>query len=267
MFVEGSVDTFALAGVTFGIDAVVGASTAKLCFTAGTEISTEGGLKPIEEIEIGDKVWSYNEQTGETSLKEVVALYESEKYNLVEVTVDGEIITSTDTHPYFVHGKGWIRADELEVGDILIDVNGDEVIVQATRSYTSEEPVTVYNFEVEDNHTYFVGQQQVLVHNKCTDTAKKNGHMLGTNGTQVSSKTTWKNGKTERIDVENPAPGKRPGQIHYHDSNNNKYYYDVNANAFYNQKTGMHAPNNIQKLLESKEFKNGINKALQILGE
>src|SRR5699024_10206293 len=44
--------------------------------------------------------------------------------------------------------------------------------------------------------------------------------MLGKNGTQVSSKTTWKNGKTERIDVENPSPRKRPGQIHYHDVNN-----------------------------------------------
>ena len=57
-------------------------------------------------------------------------------------------------------------------------------------------------------------------------------HMLGENGTQVSSKTIWKNGKTERIDVENPAPGERPGQVHYHDSNNNKYYYDMDNNIF-----------------------------------
>lgn len=50
--------------------------------------------------------------------------------------------------------------------------------------------------------------------------------MMCGNGTQVSSKTTWQNGKTERSDVENPAPGERPGQVHYHDSNNNKYYYE-----------------------------------------
>ncbi len=53
--------------------------------------------------------------------------------------------------------------------------------------------------------------------------------MLGANGTQVSSKTTWQNGKTERIDVENPSPG----QVHYHDANNNKYYYDIDNNKFY----------------------------------
>lgn len=30
-----------------------------------------------------------------------------------------------------------------------------------------ETPVTVYNFEVEDFHTYYVGNNAVLVHNKC----------------------------------------------------------------------------------------------------
>lgn len=29
-------------------------------------------------------------------------------------------------------------------------------------------PVTVYNFEVEDWHTYFVGSNKILVHNKCS---------------------------------------------------------------------------------------------------
>ena len=91
--------------------------------------------------------------------------------------------------------------------------------------------------------------------------------MLGANGTQVSSKTTWKNGKTERIDVENPLPGKRPGQIHYHDAHNNKYYYDTDDKLFYNQKTGEFAPKEVQKLLKGNSFANGIKKALKVLGE
>lgn len=92
-------------------------------------------------------------------------------------------------------------------------------------------------------------------------------HMVGENGTQTSSKTTWKNGKTERIDVENPAPGERPGQVHYHDSSNNKWYYDIEENVFYDQKTGDLAPKSVQKLLNDKNFMKGIKKALDILGE
>ena len=33
-------------------------------------------------------------------------------------------------------------------------------------------PVTVYNFEVEDFHTYYVSEQKVLVHNTCAATEK-----------------------------------------------------------------------------------------------
>ena len=91
--------------------------------------------------------------------------------------------------------------------------------------------------------------------------------MLGAKGTQVSNKKTWKNGNTERLEVENPAPGRRPGQIHYHDSTNKKYYYDIDNNFFYDQKTGILAPIKIQNLLKDVKFKEGIKKALEILGE
>ena len=70
----------------------------------------------------------------------------------------------------------------------------------------NNESVKVYNFKVDEYHTYFVGKSILLVHNS---------QCIGEHGTQTSSKTIWKNGKTERIDVENLAPGVRDGNIHY----------------------------------------------------
>ncbi len=96
---------------------------------------------------------------------------------------------------------------------------------------------------------------------------KDSGHMVGENGTQVTSKTTWQNGKTERLDVENPAPGERDGQIHYHDANNKKYMYDFQRNVFYDEETKILAPKSVQKLLEDKKFQKGMEQALKILGE
>ena len=92
-------------------------------------------------------------------------------------------------------------------------------------------------------------------------------HKIGEHGTRVDSKTTWRNGKTERIDVENQKPGSRPGQIHYHDGKNKKYIYDIKNNYFYDAKTGQLAPNKVQNLLKNKDFVKGINSALKILGE
>ena len=41
------------------------------CFTGDTLVSTEDGDRRIDELESGDKVWSYNTETGEKELKEV----------------------------------------------------------------------------------------------------------------------------------------------------------------------------------------------------
>ena len=93
-------------------------------------------------------------------------------------------------------------------------------------------------------------------------------HMLGENGTQIGgSKTTGKNGGTERVDVENPAPGERPGDLHYHESNNTKWRYDVNTGNLVDPDTGELAPSRVQKVTEETWFQNAIKKGLKILGE
>ncbi|WP_244986342.1 VENN motif pre-toxin domain-containing protein [Rosenbergiella epipactidis] len=97
------------------------------------------------------------------------------------------------------------------------------------------------------------------------------GHMLGANGVKVPSKTIWKGVGKERIDVENPNPGQRPGQVHYQDNKNNKYYYDPRNNNFYmfdSTKSKVPAPSSVNKLLDDPKFKQAIDKGMnQYLGE
>ena len=54
-----------------------------------------------------------------------------------------------------------------------------------------ESPVKVYNFEVEDFHTYFVGESSVLVHNQCTELTRKQQQQIEDlrSGKDVSVKT------------------------------------------------------------------------------
>jgi RHS repeat-associated protein len=91
--------------------------------------------------------------------------------------------------------------------------------------------------------------------------AGASGAMLGANGTQVTSKTLWEDGK-EHIDVENPNPGQRPGQIHYQDSSNNKYIYDVKTGQF----EGL-SNSQSKQLLSKPEVQQAIQKGLNYLGE
>ncbi|MCM1006349.1 MAG: polymorphic toxin-type HINT domain-containing protein [Ruminococcus flavefaciens] len=62
-----------------------------------------------------------------------------------------------------------MEAGNLLVGDKLISANSDDLLIEDYHIALTEEPVSVYNFQVEDFHTYFVGNCAVWVHNaECT---------------------------------------------------------------------------------------------------
>ena len=131
-------------------------------FVAGTLIITEDGEKPIEEIQIGDKVLSQNVETGEKGYKEVKRLYIKEIDTLVHLKINGEEIDTTENHPFWVVGIGWIAAGNLRVGDKVLLKTGEISTVESITVEKLDKPVKVYNFEVEDWHTYFVAESGIL---------------------------------------------------------------------------------------------------------
>ena len=137
------------------------------CFIAGTLVATETGYVTIENIKAGDLVWAHDPETGETALKPVVQTFRNETTEWIHVTVNGETLTCTPEHPFYSPIKGWTSAVDLRAGDILVMLNGEYVVVEQVQHELLESPETTYNFEVEDYHTYYVGESSVHVHNAC----------------------------------------------------------------------------------------------------
>ena len=79
--------------------------------------------------------------------------------------INGEEIVTTVDHPFYVKNQGFIKAGELIVGDELLDVNGNVLLVENFDVELTDDSVKVYYFQVEDFHTYLVGGFGVLVHN------------------------------------------------------------------------------------------------------
>ena len=138
-----------------------------VCFVAGTPVLAACGYVSIEEIKVGDMVWSKNADNGEMALKVVRQTYVRETSELVHLSVGEERITTTPEHPFYVPQKGWTAASQLRAGDILVRHDGQYVVVEKVQHEILEAPITVYNFEVADFHTYYVGYGSVLVHNTC----------------------------------------------------------------------------------------------------
>ena len=139
------------------------------CFVAGTLVLTSLGLKAIENIHPGDKVLATDPETGWQEEKEVVRTFVKETDTLVHLRISGEEIVTTETHPFYVDGEGWVTAGELTEEDYVLDSEGRRLQVEEKYVEELEESVKVYNFEVEEYHTYYVGDAGILVHNKCWD--------------------------------------------------------------------------------------------------
>jgi len=52
---------------------------------------------------------SEDEITGEVAIKEVTQTYVNETDELIHIGVNGETISATLTHPFYVDKLGWIR--------------------------------------------------------------------------------------------------------------------------------------------------------------
>ena len=136
------------------------------CFIAGTLVLTTTGLLAIEKLNPGDKVISTDPDTLETSEKTVLETYIRKVDRLVHLVINGEEIVTTDNHPFYVQDRGFIEAGRLFVDDKLVSVNGDDLFVEYVKTEELDTLIDVHNFQVEDFHTYFVGNLLAWVHNK-----------------------------------------------------------------------------------------------------
>ena len=178
-------------GIGGGLGGVGGAAytrftsaTAKACFTADTPVlMADGTTKPIARVEAGDTVLAHNPDTAEDEPRRVLDTHTHENIPTWRLeTSDGGTITTTATHPFWVDGKGWTSARDLEPGDRLHtlqtkntdhtagpapDNPGLEVVSITPTGQTT----TVHNLTIQGLHNYHVlttTGTPALAHNTCT---------------------------------------------------------------------------------------------------
>ena len=135
------------------------------CFVKGTKVKTENGFKNIEDIKIGDKVYSYNLDNNSLELKKVLNTIKSNTIDTYKATIGGKTVEMSPKHQLYIIDKGWVRAYNLNVNDKLLDVNGKQVSISKIEYIKYDSPIDTYNLTIEGNNNYFVTDIQVLVHN------------------------------------------------------------------------------------------------------
>ncbi len=86
------------------------------------------GVQNIEKFKIGDIVLSYNERTGRKEWDEVSGLFHRCDKRLLNLKFsNGNELSLTGNHPIYVHGKGWVKVDDIEVGDQVIQCKSNSL--------------------------------------------------------------------------------------------------------------------------------------------
>jgi hypothetical protein len=144
------------------------------CFAAGTPILGEHGSRPIEEYRAGDKVWARDENNPDSApaLKSIEECFVNE-LPIWHVHIGGQVVRTTDEHPFWVERRGWTATKNLLAGDRILGRTGETAVVEEVFATGLWE--TVYNFRVAEYHTYFVGEESwgfaVWAHNTCAPAA------------------------------------------------------------------------------------------------
>lgn len=181
--------------------------------------------KKVEDIVIGDNVLSYNEKTGKKEWDKVIDTSNMFSDEIMTINFsNGNRLKCTPNHPIYIHDKGWVKSEDLVIGDRAIQLNysglsnrlkhlvshgwskgltrdNDErintEIITVTSIERTRKNTRVYDISTEKNHNFFA--YGVLVHNT------KEGAMnrkMNSSGYVVVYTTTERDAAKVRVEFE-----------------------------------------------------------------
>ena len=150
--------------VNLSADQTLYAHWSSSCFVAGTKVKTKDGFKNIEDIKVGDYVLAIDIDTNKKEYKKVTNTIISKTDELYNININDEVISASPKHQFYVIDKGWIRAYDLEVGDMLVTKNGNTPITHLNHQINLD-IIPIYNLTVDGIHTYLITKTEILVHN------------------------------------------------------------------------------------------------------
>lgn len=157
-------------------------SSSNMCFTAGTLVAVRGGFATIESLEIGDEVLSKSEYTGSFGYRPITDTFTTHPTELFTITIqmersltlgvapETEELRVTGEHPFYSADRDeFVPMNEIIVGEQLEFVGSGgtaRVIGIDLARAPPQHTFTTYNFSVDEFATYFVGRNEIWVHNR-----------------------------------------------------------------------------------------------------
>ena len=118
------------------------------------------GPRPIESLRVGDRVLTENPTSGALNFQPVVAIAHNPPTATLRLKFDQEDVVTTPIHRFWRVGRGWVMARDLKPGDMVRTLGG----LSSLTGVEWDVVRPVFNLEVAEGHSFFVGQRGALVH-------------------------------------------------------------------------------------------------------
>lgn len=140
---SGSGNSFLNTALAAGVGALA-------CFTEDTQITTPYGEKAIKNIEVGDKVMSYED--GELVEREVTEVQKPIKKNIIEVVAEDKegnnhFVETTATQPFLSADGDYVLVEDLTIGQELANVGKVKAVMSLGKDF-------VYDIKVAGRNNY-----------------------------------------------------------------------------------------------------------------
>lgn len=151
-----------------GLHRFAGMGLYPCCFAAGTLVRTLDGTRPIEAVNVGDCVLAQDEKTGRLRFQPVLATFRFRPSATMRLELESGPVVCTPLHRFWRVGRGWTMARDLEPGDLVRTIGG----VERVSRIHADEVRPVFNLEVADDRSFFVGSPGILTHDN-TETGRR----------------------------------------------------------------------------------------------
>ena len=144
------------------VNCVLGISILNAGVACDTIVQTSEGPKEISIMKVGDKIICFNKNLMAEE-RMIISIEEIETDNVVEITTEDGVIISVVADQQLFVPKKWVRADQLSLGDILLQKDRSFIGISGIQH---KHEVTKLRFiVVEEHHNFLASKNGVLVHN------------------------------------------------------------------------------------------------------
>ena len=128
------------------------------CLMEGSTVTTPSGQKAIEDLRVGEKVLSYDEETGELCFRPVLAKQFSGYQNVHEVSSGERRLFATSNHPFYSYSYDSDRPRKLgryELSYVRADELSEAIIPRSSLDYGR-----AFELDLPDVETKFITKNQ-----------------------------------------------------------------------------------------------------------